>query len=103
MVSYLYLPALILNCKRVNRIYLQPTRRLVALQDILRAVLVNPDLGIVDGNMQTDIDGIIYPGDDFVKFQKQAISSGQISPTQLHNVMQNVYHCYRLSYKVLFS
>ena len=49
------------------------------------------DLGIVDGNVRTDIDGIIYPGDDFVKFQNQAVSSGQISPSQMHKIMHNAY------------
>ena len=50
---------------------------------------------MTDGNIRTDIDGIVYPGDEFIQFLEQAVTSGQLSTCQVHAILQKLCFHYR--------
>ena len=58
----------------------------------LEPILNQVDNGMEDGNIHTDIDDIDYESSQFQQFKEQAISSGQLSNAQLHQVMENVFN-----------
>ena len=58
----------------------------------LEPILNEVDNGMQDDNIRTDVDDIDYESSQFQQFQEQAISSGQLSNAQLHQVMKNVFN-----------
>ena len=62
------------------------------MQTLLEPVLIEKDKGLVEENLRVDIDSIAYPGDDLVRFREQAVTSGQITMGQMHDVLRNMYN-----------
>ena len=58
----------------------------------LEPILNQVDDGMQDGNIRTDIDDIDFESSQFQQFKEQAISSGQLSNAQLHEVMKNIFN-----------
>lgn len=60
----------------------------------LEPILHEVDDGMQEGNVRTesDVDNIDYDCKEFIKFKEQAISSGQLSFGQLHEVMNNIFN-----------
>ena len=58
----------------------------------LELILERVDDGMQDGNICTDVDNIDYECSQFQHFKEQAVSSGQLSSAQLHQVMKNVFY-----------
>ena len=61
------------------------------MRTLVEPVLLDINNGIVEENLRTDIDTIVYPGDDFVQFREQAVTSGQLSTSQMHAVLYNMF------------
>ena len=61
------------------------------MQTLLEPVLVQKDLGLTENNLRMDIDNIVYPGDELIRFREQAVTSGQLSMEQMHVVLCSMY------------
>lgn len=58
---------------------------------LLEPILLLKDTGLVEENLRSDIDDIVYPGDELIRFREQAVTSGQLSTGQMHVVLRNMY------------
>ena len=57
----------------------------------LEPILINVENSLGEGNIRTDIDEIDYDIATFNQFKSQCISSGQLSHSRLHVVLQNCF------------
>ena len=57
----------------------------------LEPILINVENSVGEGNIRTDIDEIDYDIATFNQFKTQCISSGQLSHSRLHVVLQNCF------------